>query len=195
MTAAPNPAEHVWWLASRASGLVALVLVTLSVLVGLALGGRVMRRPGWPRMLTAIHEQAAVVGLVAILVHALTLIGDHFLHPGLAGVTIPFAIGYRPLFTAAGIVGAYLAAILGLSFYARRWIGGRRWRAAHRFTIVVYGLAVVHVLGAGTDAGSAWLRGFMVLTGVPILALLVNRLAPARTLRPARKPVADNAGC
>ena len=176
----PNPADYLWWLASRASGIVALVLVTFGTLVGLALSGRVARRPGLPRKLTAWHEQAAVVGLAAIAVHGLTLLGDSWLRPGLAGITVPFAIGYRPAFTAAGIVAAYLAAILGLSFYARRRIGVRRWRTAHRFTIFVWALSAVHVLGAGTDAGSPLLQGFMLLTGVPIIALLVHRLRPRR---------------
>ena len=97
---------------------------------------------------------------------------------------MPFSMGYRPLFTGLGIVGGYLAALLGLTFYLRRRIGPRLWRKAHRATVVVYLLAVVHVLGAGTDAGSAWLRGFMLVTGVPIAALFVWRMLPRR--RPRR---------
>ena len=64
-------------------------------------------------------------------------------------------MAYKPLFTGLGIIGGYLAAILGLSFYVRRRIGPRLWRKAHQLTIVVYALAVVHTLGAGTDAGDA----------------------------------------
>ena len=65
---------------------------------------------------------------------------------------MPFTIGYRPLWTSLGIIGGYLAAILGLSFYVRRRIGARLWRRLHRLTVVVYVLALVHALGAGTDA-------------------------------------------
>ena len=93
---------------------------------------------------------------------------------------------YRPAFTGLGIVGGYLAAALGLSFYARRRIGAKLWRKLHRATILVYVLAVVHTLGAGTDAGEPWLRWAMALTGAPILYLLVVRMlpAPARRQRP-----------
>jgi sulfoxide reductase heme-binding subunit YedZ len=178
---------HGWWLASRASGLVALVLVTISVGIGLAMAGKVMRRPGLSRKLMAIHEQTALAGLVAIAVHGITLLGDPWLHPGVSGIAVPFAMSFRPLATGLGIVGGYLAALLGLSFYLRRRIGTRLWRRAHRATIVVYGMAVVHTLGAGTDAASPWLRTWMVLTVPPIAGLFLVRLTtPWRQRRRAR---------
>jgi sulfoxide reductase heme-binding subunit YedZ len=185
---APDPLHYGWWLAARASGVVALALVTLSVGVGLAMAGRVARRPGWPRVLMGLHEQAALAGLAAIAVHGITLLLDPWLHPGAAGVAVPFAMGYRPLFSGLGVVAAYLAALLGLSFYARRWIGARLWRRAHRATVLVYLLGVIHAVGAGTDASTPWLRGLLLVTGVPIAVLFLHRLRgrrPAR-VRPAR---------
>jgi sulfoxide reductase heme-binding subunit YedZ len=181
-----DPAHQLWWLTARASGVVAIVLVTVSVLLGLTMAGRVARRPGWPRVLLAVHEHTAVAGLVAIAVHGLALLGDGWLHPGVGGITIPFALGYRRAYTGLGVLAGYLAVLLGLSFYARARIGAKRWRAAHRATILVYLLGVVHTLGAGTDAGAAWLRGFLVITGVPIAALFVHRLRPRRA--PAKAP-------
>jgi methionine sulfoxide reductase heme-binding subunit len=175
-----DPMQYGWWLASRASGLVALALITLSVGVGLAMAGRAFQRPGLPRKLMALHEHAALAGLIAIAVHGITLLGDHWLHPGPAGIAVPFVMSYRPLFTGLGIVAGYLAAALGLSFYARRRIGPKLWRKLHRATIVVYALAVVHTLGAGTDATQAWLRWAMAITGAPILYLLTLRLLPQR---------------
>ena len=133
-----NIGDHIWWLASRASGLVALALITISVGLGLTMAGRIMRKPGRARVLAAIHEQTALAGLVAIAVHGITLLGDAFLRPGIAGITIPGAIDYRPLWTGLGIAGGYLAAALGLSFYIRKSIGPKLWRRAHRLTIIVY---------------------------------------------------------
>ena len=109
-----------------------------------------------------------------------TLLGDRWLSPGVAGITLPFTMSYRPLFTGLGIVAGYMAALLGLSFYARRRIGARLWRKLHRATVVVYLLAVVHALGAGTDASTIWLRGFMLVTGAPILYLFLVRVLPRR---------------
>jgi methionine sulfoxide reductase heme-binding subunit len=178
---------HGWWLASRASGLVALVLVTISVGLGLMMAGKVMRRPGLSRKLLAIHEHTAVAGIIAIAIHGITLIGDPWLHPGLSGVTIPFAMGFRPLWTGLGIVAGYLAALLGLSFYARKRVGTRLWRKAHRATVIVYLLGVVHVLGAGTDASAVWFRGWVIATGVPIAGLFAYRVARSS----ARAPTDD----
>lgn len=181
----PNPLHYGWWLASRASGLLALGLVTVSVVLGLAMAGKRLRRPGLKRSMMALHEQTAIAGLVAIAVHGATLLGDRWLHPGVKGVLVPFAMGYRPLFTGLGIIAAYLAALLGLSFYARRRIGPRLWRTAHRATVLVYVLAVVHVLGAGTDAGTPWLRTALVASALPIAALFLLRIGQQR--RPARR--------
>ncbi len=169
-------AGHEWWIASRAAGLVALALVTASVILGLSQAGRLTRKPAIRRRLAALHEQLAVTGLVAIAVHGVTLLGDPWLSPGLSGISIPFTMAYKPLFTGLGIVGGYLAAILGLSFYVRRRIGPRLWRKAHQLTIVVYALAVVHTLGAGTDATTPWLRWWIAITAPTILVLFVARV-------------------
>jgi methionine sulfoxide reductase heme-binding subunit len=181
----PNPYDYIWWLASRASGVVALGLVTASVGIGLLMASNLLRRPGSKRVLVKLHEHLALTGLVAIAVHGITLLGDSWLKPGISGVTVPFVMSYRPLFTGLGIVAGYLAALLGLSFYARRRIGTRLWRKLHRATSAVYVLGVVHALGAGTDASAAWLRAFLLVTGIPILFLLVARFLPRPAPRPA----------
>ena len=174
-----DPMEYAWWLASRASGIVALALVSLSVMLGLAMAGRVSRDPRLRRTMIAVHEHAALAALIAIVVHAVTLLGDKWLDPGVAGLLVPFRMDHAPLYTGLGIIGAYLAAALGLSFYFRRRIGARRWRSLHRATILVYVLAVVHTLGAGSDAGTPWLRAQLILTGAPVLFLFAMRALPA----------------
>ena len=173
-------AQHAWWLASRASGIVALVLVTISVGLGLTMAGRWARRPGLPRVLTAIHEQTAVMALAAIGLHGVTLLGDPWLNPGPAGIAVPFTIAYRPLWTGFGILAGYLGALLGLTFYVRRRIGARLWRQAHRLSVVVYGLAVAHTLGAGTDASTPWMRIWLSATAPVIAVLFVARVVGAR---------------
>lgn len=188
---APDPGNYLWWLVSRASGVVALGLVTVSVGIGLTMASKLLRRPGLKRQLVKLHEHTALAGLVAIGVHGMSLLGDAWLHPGIRGITIPFAMGYRPVFTGLGIVAGYLAALLGLSFYARRRIGPRLWRRLHRATVLVYAMGVIHALGSGTDASSVWLRAGVIATGAPIAALFVLRMIPRRrrasavTRRPA----------
>ena len=175
----PAPAEYGWWLASRAAGLTALLCITVAVGLGLALGGKVAsKKPGLPRVLLAVHEHAALAGLVAIAVHGITLLGDAWLKASIADIAIPFASDVKPFWVGLGVVGGYLAALLGLTFYARKRIGTKLWRKAHRATILVYLLSVAHTLGAGTDAKEPWLLAFMLATGAPILFLFTMRVLP-----------------
>jgi sulfoxide reductase heme-binding subunit YedZ len=167
--------SHGWWLASRASGLVAMVLITISVGLGLAMAGKVMRRPGLSRNLLAIHEHTAVAGIIAIAVHGITLLGDPWLNPGVSGIAVPFTMAFRPLWSGLGIIGGYLAALLGLSFYFRRRIGPRLWRKAHRATVLVYVLGLMHAFGSGTDASASWFRWWVILTAPVIGGLFVYR--------------------
>ncbi|MEA2448403.1 MAG: methionine sulfoxide reductase heme-binding subunit, partial [Thermoleophilaceae bacterium] len=147
----PDPASYAWWLASRSAGVLALVLVTASVAIGLTMASKLVRKRGAGPMLARVHEQTALAGLIAIAVHGITLLGDPWLKPGVAGLLVPFQMDYRPAFTGLGIIAGYLAALLGLTFYARRRIGAKLWRKAHRATVVVWALGMVHTLGAGTD--------------------------------------------
>jgi sulfoxide reductase heme-binding subunit YedZ len=97
---------------------------------------------------------------------------------------------YRPVFTGLGIIGGWLAVLLGLSFYLRRHIGAKRWRSLHRATIAVWALAVIHVIGGGTDATQVWMQAILLLTGVPIVFLFLRRILPADE---PRRPVAARA--
>lgn len=187
MATAKDPTAYLPWLVGRASGVVALGLVTAAVLLGLTMSSRLLRRPGIGRTLMRLHEHIALVGLGAIGVHGLALLADPWLKPGLRGVAIPFAISYRPTFTGLGVVAGYLAALLGLSFYARRRIGVRLWRKLHRATVLVWVLGVVHTLGAGSDAATQWLRAFTLLPAVPIAYLLARRIFASPRPR-ARSP-------
>jgi ferredoxin-NADP reductase len=180
-----DPAQHGWWLASRSAGIVALLCITLSVAIGLAMAGRVSRNQRLARALAAVHQQTALVGLVAIAVHGITLLGDRFIDPGLAGIAVPFVIGHEPLWTGLGIIGGWLAAALGLSYWIRHRIGPALWRKLHRATILVYVLSVAHTLGAGTDASQPWMRAMLVATGAPVLFLFLMRVLPRPRSGPA----------
>jgi len=189
-----QPLDYGWWLASRASGTVALVLVTASVLIGLSMASGLLKRPGLKRRLVAFHEHTALVAMVLIAVHGITLLGDRTQNPGPIGILVPFATPYRPVYTGLGIISGYLIAALGLSFYVRRRIGGKRWRQMHRATVVAYVLGLAHAIGAGSDASIAVVRYGVVASALPAAALFLarNRTRPsggaARAKSPASAP-------
>ena len=176
--------DHGWWLASRSAGIVAYLLLSASVLLGLAMALR-LAPPRATAVLRAAHERLALLALGAVAAHALLLLGDGWLHPGLGGILVPFTMSYRPVWTGLGILAGYLAAGLSLTYYARRRIGARRWRNAHRLIPVAWAMAAVHVIGAGTDAGSLWLEVPIALAMSLVLTLLGRRVLGGRAARPA----------
>ncbi len=184
MNAAAATSLHPWWLASRSTGIVALLLVTASVCVGLALSSR-MKLAGGPGRLKILHEALALAGLAAIVTHGLLLIGDSYLHPSLQQVLIPFSIPTHRFWTGIGVLGGWLAAIITLSFYVRRWIGNSAWRKLHKLTFAVFVLGVLHTIGAGSDAHATWLL-------LPILAstAVVVTLTAVRAAEASRKAAA-----
>jgi sulfoxide reductase heme-binding subunit YedZ len=174
---------HLYWIASRAAGSAALVLASVSVCVGLLMGGRLLKRRGPDLRVT--HEALSLATLVALLVHGLTLLGDGYLHLSLGDVAIPFLSGYKTLWTATGIVGFWALLILGLSYYARARIGVQRWRVLHRFTALAWVLGIVHSLGEGTDAGQTWFLAMTAIVVLPALAVLLTRwLTPSAAAQP-----------
>ena len=180
----PDPAKYPWWLASRSAGIVAFLLITAAVLIGLFMASSVSRRPGLKRTLVKVHEQVALAALVAIGAHGVLMLGDAWLRPGITGIAIPFTIAYRPLWTGLGILAGYLTLLLGPTFYLRRRIGARRWRQIHRVIVVVFVLAVAHSLGSGTDGASLWFRALAIASASAVavlLALRYGRKAPRRT--------------
>lgn len=176
---AAAPSHYVWWLAGRSAGVVALLFLTASVLLGLAMAARAIPARS-RRDAVALHEHLALIALASVGAHGLLLALDPWLKAGARGVLVPFALGYRPLWTGLGVLGGYLAAALGLSFYLRRRIGARVWRRLHRFTVLAYVLSLAHALGAGTDASLPAVRYGLLASAVPALALFALRVRQAR---------------
>ena len=181
-----DPTRYIWWLLSRSAGIVALALISFSVLLGLTMATKVLARPGIARKLVRLHEHVALVALAAIAVHGATLLGDRWLKAGVRGLIVPFTMGYRPLYTGLGMIAGYLAALFALSFYVRRRIGTKLWRRLHRATVLVWALAVVHTIGAGSDASTVWLRLMMLAMGAPIVFLFLVRVLAGKKASPAR---------
>lgn len=183
-----DPSQHIFWIASRSLGVVAVVLLAASVSLGLFLSGRISRRPGMSARLRHWHEAIALTAMGAIAGHGLFLMGDGYLHASLRDIAVPFAMTHQPVWTGIGIIGGWLTAIFTFSFYVRRWIGNRAWRWLHRWTLGAYLLAVVHTIGSGTDARSPWLVVTMIAITTPIVFGATFRFLPAsREARPVRR--------
>lgn len=175
-----NAAHHLFWITSRAAGDAALLLSSAAVLLGLMMSSS--RRNPNRRDLRILHEALSLTSLAMVGLHGASLLGDAYLNPGIAGILVPFIGKYRPLWTGIGIFAGYGLAALGLSYYLRDRIGASRWKRLHRLTAAFWLLAIVHTIGAGSDAVAPW---FLILNGAVIapaaLLLLLRwlgRVAP-----------------
>jgi len=165
------------WTTSRASGLAALMTASLAISCGLLMALRIPALRRRLPELRAAHQALANATFALIGVHAVALLLDPVLRPGLAGVLVPFAGPYRPFATALGQVAAYGILALGASFYVRRHVGAARWRSAHRWLPAFWLLAVAHGLLVGTDAGTTWALAALAPPILVATALLLTRLA------------------
>jgi sulfoxide reductase heme-binding subunit YedZ len=182
-----NPGPHLFWITSRASGTVALVLTSLAVSVGLMMSTRLIRGRGVD--LRATHEALSLSALVALAVHAFSLLGDKYLHPTLLDVIVPFVSHYKTVWMSLGIISGWGLVFLGLSYYWRAKIGVARWRKLHRFTALMWLGGLIHTLGMGTDAGQVWFLAMIAIVAVPALVLLASRwIGPPPS---SAKPVAQ----
>lgn len=175
---------HLSWLISRAAGFSALILASLGVSLGLLMSTKLLKRKGPDLRVT--HEILSLSTMVAIIVHAVALLGDKFLHPSIADIAVPFVSSYKSVWTTIGIVSGWSLILLGLSYYARRSIGVARWRKLHRFTALAWLLGLGHALGEGTDAGQVWFLAMVAIVAIPALGLLAIRILGSSSGTPTK---------
>jgi methionine sulfoxide reductase heme-binding subunit len=148
------------WYASRATGIISLVLLTAVMVLGI-LVNRQGRLPGLPRFaVTGLHRNLSLLAVGFLAVHIATAIADPFVTIGLAAVIIPLASPYRSAWIGLGAVSLDLIIALIVTSLARARIGRRTWRAVHWLAYASWPVALAHSIGSSGD-----------LQGGPLLAL------------------------
>ena len=177
MTAAVATAgPSVLWYLTRATGAVALILLTASVVVGIAAIGR-LRSRNVPRfMVDGIHRTASLLSIMFLVFHIITAVLDTFAPISLGDAIIPFGGTYRPLWLGLGAASFDLMLAVTATSLIRRRLGHRTWRAVHWLAYLAWPLAVVHNFGTGSDIRQTWMLAISV---VCILAVLVAVTARA----------------
>ena len=172
---------QAYWYLSRASAFVAFGLLWISMLAGLGITGAFARR--WPG-LTASFELHRITGLLGVgfaLLHALVLLGDHYIGYNLGQILVPFlASPYRPEWVGFGQVALYVTAVVAGTFYIRDRLGLVAWRLIHMLSFALFLMILVHGLNSGTDSTSLWARVLYWGSGVSVLWAAVYRLWATR---------------
>jgi methionine sulfoxide reductase heme-binding subunit len=157
------------WYATRATGLVAMLLLTVSVLFGIITAGR-FGREDWPRFLSqGLHRNTSLLVLAFLALHVGTTVVDTYTSIPLAAAFVPFASAYKTAWLGLGAVALDLLLALVATSLARKRLGYRAWRRMHWLAYACWPVAVAHGLGAGTDRSATWV---VVLSTACVLAVL-----------------------
>ncbi|TFC51302.1 ferric reductase-like transmembrane domain-containing protein [Cryobacterium shii] len=164
------------WALGRGTGVVALALFTMSVLLGiLTRSGRPLF--GLPRFaLTLVHRNVALLATAFLAVHLVTLLGDSYAQLRLVDFVVPFLGAYKPFWLGLGTVAVDLLIAVVLTSPERASVGVRVFRAVHWLTYLIWPVALLHGIGNGTDAGAGWFIAFAVVCAVAVLSALLWRL-------------------
>jgi len=153
--AAATNSKALWYL-TRATGLVSLLLLTASVVLGI-IGVQRWKSRRWPRLLTGgLHKNVSLLAVAFLAVHIVTAVTDSFVTIRWVNAFVPFTGTYRPVWLGLGAVASDLLIALVITSIARERIGYRVWRAVHWAAYACWPLALVHGLGTGTDARQPW---------------------------------------
>jgi predicted ferric reductase len=178
------------WYAMRATGLVSLILFSLTVALGVV-GVKRWQSSRWSRLVTSgLHRNLSLLATAFVAVHVVTAVADSYIGLDWLGILVPFRSAYRPLAVGMGVVAFDLVLAVMATSLLRRHLAHRTWRLVHWLTWVLWPVAVLHAVGAGTDRLHVGL--WVTLACVALVgAAAVWRLQPVRPVRPARPdPVA-----
>ena len=171
MTVGPS----AYWYLTRASGAVALVLLTVSVVLGIAAIAR-LRSRGLPRFVVdGVHRTASLLAVVFLVIHILTAVLDGFASISLVDAVIPFAGSYRPLWLGLGALGFDLLLAVVITSLVRGRMGHAAWRGVHWLAYAAWPLAVVHGFGTGSDVHQEWLMAINVACIAAVLTAVIGR--------------------
>ena len=177
-------APKAYWYLSRSAGVMAIVLVWLSVVWGLLLTTTLGKMIGQVASIVDIHRHLSWLTVVFVLVHIFVLLGDKYITYTVLTLFIPYAdTAYRPFEVALGQIGYYVVVLVTVSFWVRRWIGQKLWRALHYLSFVAYGLVIAHAYLAGTDSPTlvwGYVASVIVVLFLTMLRI-VNAVTPPTT--------------
>lgn len=179
-----------FWYASRATGIVALLLLTAVLVLGIVVN-RQGRIPGLPRFaVTSLHRNLSLLSVAFILVHVITAVLDTFVSIPLAAGVVPFASGYERLWLGLGAISLDLMLAMILTSLLRGRINRILWRAVHLLAYLSWPIAFAHSIGASKDLQQGWLLGLSVACAVGVGAAVAWRLASAARQVPRAARVA-----
>ena len=180
-----------FWYASRATGIVALLLLTAVLVLGI-LVNRQGRLPGLPRFaVTDLHRNLSLMSVAFIAVHVLTAVADTYVHIPLISAVIPFASGYERLWLALGAISLDIMLAMIVTSLLRGRLNRVLWRAIHLLAYLSWPIAFTHSIGSSKDLQQGWMLDLAIGCALIVTAAIIWRLAHAARRVPRAGRVAE----
>ncbi len=176
----PRPPGTALWVTSRAAGITAFLALTLDVVFGLFVSTGAADKLIQRAKSVDIHRWLSSVALGMTGLHAVALLGDGFVRFDVLDLLVPFASSYRPVAIALGVLAAYAAVIVHLSFEWRRRLGPKLWRKLHYLSFGLFIAALLHGLLAGSDTTSVGMQLLYSTSGGLVALLTAYRVLRRR---------------
>jgi hypothetical protein len=168
----------VYWYLTRSTGVVSLLLLTASVVLGVIDVSR-WSNPRWPRfVLDSLHRSISMLVLVFLGLHIITAALDSFAPIALLDAVLPFIGSYRPFWLGLGAVAFDLLLAIAITSLVRQRLGHRAWRITHWLAYACWPIALLHGLGTGSDVKSAWSLALTVICVVAVVIAVCARTLP-----------------
>jgi predicted ferric reductase len=180
-----NP--QFWWYLTRASGIVAWLMLTATVIWGILVSTKAFPNRRQPLWLLALHRWLAGLMLSFLAIHLVALVADSYVSFGLADLTVPYASEWKPGAVALGVVALWLLIAVQITSLAIRRLPRRFWRGVHLSSYVAFWLTSMHAAFAGTDTTSWLYRGGAAASILAVAWALMYRLANRRSVRRAER--------
>ena len=168
-----------FWYASRATGIVALLLLTAVLVLGI-LVNRQGRLPGLPRFaVTDLHRNLSLLSVAFVAVHVLTAVADTYVHIPLVSAVIPFASGYERFWLGLGAVSLDIMLAMIVTSLLRGRLNRVLWRAVHLLAYASWPIAFAHSIGSSKDLQQGWLLYMAIGCALIVAAAVIWRLVHA----------------
>ena len=164
---------QIWWYVTRASGIIAYLLLWVSTILGLAVTSKYLDGMLDRLFSYDFHEFISLLSLAFTLVHVLVLILDHYLPYSIVQILVPFISPYRPFWVGVGVIAFYIILLVTVTFYLRNRIGTHTFRAIHVLSLLGYIGVTLHGYYAGTDTALPSMQILYKLSGLAVLFLTV----------------------
>ena len=164
---------QIWWYVTRASGIIAYLLLWFSTILGLAVTSKYLDGM-LDRLFTYdFHEFISLLSVGFTLVHVIVLMFDLYMPYSLAQILVPFISPYRPFWVGVGVISFYIILLVTITFYIRNRIGRSAFRAIHVLSLVGYIGVTLHGYFSGTDTALPSMQILYDVTGLAVLFLTV----------------------